>query len=381
MNVRPWLLNAAALLREPDPGPTPWLVEGLIVERSLTAAVGRWKTTKTYALLDVAISIASARPALGLLEVAAGPVVFVLEESGRDALWRRLDQLCRGRAIDIDELEDLHVAPNARVRLDDKGWQRELLAVGQEIKPRAFVFDPLARMRSPSRDENATKEMAPLIEFLRELRNETNAAPIFVQHQGHQGSHMRGASDLESVWESRIGFERDAGVTKLTSQHREADDGPAISYRLAWDPLTRSMRLDATLNERDTVELDRLLHAMAEHPDSTADELRQAVRKRKADTLERLESLEESGNAYRTSSERRDRAGRARVVDVWNACSDDGSPEFPEAGNAEEPVAAHTLRGPKFPALVEPERERGAAGDVDEDEIERLAAVAREVQA
>jgi len=98
----PWLIDAADLLAEPDPGPTPWLVRDLIVDRALVAAVGRWKTTKTYGFLDVAISVVAGRPAFRALEVERpGPVVYVIEESGRAALWRRLDALRRGRGIDV----------------------------------------------------------------------------------------------------------------------------------------------------------------------------------------------------------------------------------------------------------------------------------------
>jgi RecA-family ATPase len=90
--VTAWLIDAADLLAEPDPGPTPWLVDRLIVERAIVAAVGRWKTTKSYGLLDICISVATGRPAFGSLEIPEpGPVVFVNEESGRAALWRRLD--------------------------------------------------------------------------------------------------------------------------------------------------------------------------------------------------------------------------------------------------------------------------------------------------
>lgn len=106
-----WLIDAADLLAEPDPGPTPWLVEDLIVDQALLAAVGQWKTTKSYGLLDVAISIVTGRPAFGQLEIPEpGPVVFVIEESGRAALWRRLDALTRGRAIPREELRGLHLS-------------------------------------------------------------------------------------------------------------------------------------------------------------------------------------------------------------------------------------------------------------------------------
>jgi hypothetical protein len=240
-----WLIDAADLLALPDPGPTPYLVENLIVDRALVAAVGRWKTTKSYGLLDIAISIRTGLPAFGQLEIPEpGPVVFVIEESGRDALWRRLDGLARGRAIEREQLRGFHLAANARVKLDDRDWQSRLVELGQRIRPRLFVFDPLARMKAAARDENAQGDMAPLIEFLRELRDETAAAVAFVQHTGHNGEHMRGSSDLESAWETRLGWAKDeTGLVSIASDHREAESGPAVHYRLSWDETTRTMRI------------------------------------------------------------------------------------------------------------------------------------------
>lgn len=134
-------LDAAALLAEPDPGPTAWLVEGLIVSQAITAATGRWKATKTYGLLEIAISVRTGDPAFGVAAVPdPGPVVFVIEESGKAALWRRLDALARGRAIRPGALRGLIVAPNARVKLDDEGWQTRLLELGASLRPKLMVF-------------------------------------------------------------------------------------------------------------------------------------------------------------------------------------------------------------------------------------------------
>jgi RecA-family ATPase len=121
-----WYVDAADLLAQPDPGPTPWLVDGLIVDQALIACVGRWKTTKSYGLLDVCISIATGRPAFGALEVPnPGPVLLISEESGSAAMWRRLDSLCRGRAIRPEELRGrLFIAANSRVKLDDARWPK-----------------------------------------------------------------------------------------------------------------------------------------------------------------------------------------------------------------------------------------------------------------
>jgi len=219
-----WLLDAAALLAEPDPGPTPWLVENLIVDRALVAVVGRWKTTKSYGVLDLCIAVATGRPAFGAFAVPdPGPVVFVNEESGKAVLWRLLDALCRGRAIDPEELrETLFVAPNAGVKLDDEEWHRLLRMYDYATfadPVRLIVFDPLARMKAPTRDESAQKDMAGVIEFLRKLREETDAAVLFVHHTGHTGDHMRGSSDLESAWETRLRWKREGQASEVALSH------------------------------------------------------------------------------------------------------------------------------------------------------------------
>lgn len=90
-----WLLDAAGLLAEPDPGPTRWLIDGLIVDAAIVACVGRWKTLKSYALLYLCILVATGEPAFGTLEIEQpGPVLFVNEESGRAAGRRKRPRAC-----------------------------------------------------------------------------------------------------------------------------------------------------------------------------------------------------------------------------------------------------------------------------------------------
>lgn len=273
-----WLLDAADLLAEPDPGPTPWLVEDLIVDQALVALVGRWKSTKSYGLLDVCIAIATGRPAFGALAVPQrGPVVFVNEESGKRALWRRLDSLCRGRAINPEELRGrLHVAANARVKLDDPGWQNDLLDLGRELRPRLFAFDPLARMKAGTRNESASNEMGEVIDFWRLLRDDSGAAVCVVHHTGHSGEQMRGTSDLESVWETRLAWKRDtprAPLVTVEVEHREAEASDPIQYRINYDAVTRSMRFDL---EPDALDLKVSVY-LHDHPTASANEVCDAL--------------------------------------------------------------------------------------------------------
>jgi hypothetical protein len=322
---RPWLADAADLLAESDPGPTPWLIEGLIVDRALVACVGRWKTTKSYALLHLCISIATGRAAFDVFEVPEpGPVVFCNEESGRAALWRRLDALARGSAIDPEELRGrLLLAANARIKLDDPGWQDELVAIGRELRPRLFALDPLARMKAPARDENAQGEMAALVEYIRHLRGETGAAVAFVHHTGHAGTHMRGSSDLESVWESRLSWTREgqAPVVSLDSDHREAESRAGIRYRIAWDGFTRSMRFEPGEKPGLPPLADRIVEWLREHRDQKVEDIARGLETRTSDVRKTLRGLSEAGTTHEGPSGRRDKAGRPirdKVLNLTN---------------------------------------------------------------
>ena len=337
-----WLIDGADLLIDfADPGLMPWLIEDLIVDQAIVASVGRWKTTKSYAKLDMCISVATGRPMFGRLAVPnPGPVVFANEESGQAALWRRLDALCRGRAIDEEELRGrLYLAANARIRLDDLGWQKELVDVGKELRPRLIVFDPLARMKSPMREENAQKDMAVLVEFIRHLRDETGAAVDFVHHTGHTGGNMRGSSDLESFWETRLTWTRDgqSPLVTVTAEHREAEAGTPIQYRINWDTDTRSMRFDLVKKNDGLPSLEeRIVAWLREHGPSTTDEVRAGVGVRKSDvqnTLERLEAGTTHGTTHRAPSGRRDQLGRPIHDKAWHLTQTSQLWPVPDSGN------------------------------------------------
>lgn len=274
-----WLESAADLLAEADPGPTPWLVDELLVAGAIGAVQGAPKTSKTWLVLELAVAIATGRPAFGRFEVPApGPVVLVLEESGRAALHRRLGALARGNAIRPDALADIHFAANRRVRLDSDEWQIRLTEAVQQLQPAAVILDPLARMKQPGRDENAQTEMAPLLDFMRALRDVNDPAPavVFVHHTGHDGAHLRGSSDLESYWESKIALTRsktERDEYAFEAEHREAEAGQTHRFRQAWDIETRSLRLRLLTDELD----DEVRAFLATSPEASANEIVKAL--------------------------------------------------------------------------------------------------------
>lgn len=283
-----WLERASDLLAEPDPGPTPFLVEQLIVDQAIAAMVGSWKVAKSYALLELAISVVTGRDAFGAYSIPEpGPVVLVLEESGRAALHRRLDRLRRGYALSERDLHELHFAANRGVRLNDPDWQQRLLEAGAEIQPRAIFLDPIVRMKGAI-DENQQKDWAPVLDFMRTLRDESGAAVVYVNHTGHTGTHQRGSSDLEGYWESRLALTKDdAGVRMVTSEHREAESGHSFRFMLDFDETTRSLRMGTV-----TTDLEALVETyMREHPTASKNAVAKNVNGRRADVLRHYDAV------------------------------------------------------------------------------------------
>jgi AAA domain-containing protein len=365
-------LNVADLLAEPDPGPTPWLVKDLIVDAAIVAAVGRWKTTKSFGLLEIAMAIVAGIPVFGALEVPEpGDVLYVNEESGKAALWRRVDALARGRGISREALRGLVVAPNARVKLDDPEWQKQLLELGQRKPWRLIVFDPLARMKAPSRDESAQKEMAEVIEFVRQLRDASGAAVGFVHHTGHAGEQMRGSSDLESVWETRLTWKKsEDGLVTVTNEHREAESGPPVNYRVDWHHETRSMRLRNT----STPLREAILGWLQEHGHGQTEEIATGIGRRRDYVASELAALSGAGTTHSGPSGRTDKLGRPIRDKVWKLSSGAGLWPVPDAGRATEDMS-NGQRG----SLARPPLYKGDVRDEppDEAEIERLAELAR----
>jgi hypothetical protein len=289
-----WLERASDLLAEPDPGPTPFLVDELLVEACVGAVQGAPKTGKTWLILELAVSIASGRPAFDRFEIPGGPqgVILVLEESGRAALHRRLGALTRGNAIRPDELDKLFFSANRRVRLDEPRWQEEIVDAVEHIAPSAVFLDPLARMKMPARDENTQMEMAPLLDFMRYLRDlNGRTAVVFCHHTGHEGTHLRGSSDLESYWESKVSLKRSGDEYDFASEHREAEAGETHRFRQAWDTETRSVRLRLVDDDRREELQARVAAYLDEHPEASGNEVFKSLGGNRAQVLEAVAHL------------------------------------------------------------------------------------------
>ena len=112
-----------------------------------------------------------------------------------------------------------------------------------------------------------------MLDFLRELRDLSDATVLYVAHTGHEGTRQRGSSDFESYYESKLTLVDKAGKRVLTTDHREAEATGPYDLAFRFDHETRSLRIDA--------DEDDLARQVREHleqrPDDSANTVHEAV--------------------------------------------------------------------------------------------------------
>jgi hypothetical protein len=97
---------------------------------------------------------------------------------------------------------------------------------------------------------------------------------------------MRGSTDLEATWESKLTVSRDElSVCSVTAEHREAEASGTIRYRLDFEPDTESVRLEPVEAEPELVKA--LLEALEDGRGLSLTELAVAAGKRRS-TVEQV---------------------------------------------------------------------------------------------
>ena len=187
-------------------------------------------------MLELAISTVSGRPALGIFEVplAAGPVIVVLEESGRAALHRRLPALMRGgRHIEAQPRSRSCTSANQRVRLDADEWQQQPCwgmrdrAAGDLPRParQAQGAHALTRTSRPIWRSCSNFRLAT-----RQDRRVNLVRPPRRPHRPRTHAwDVRPRASGSPGWQSRL--RAGQATFKVTADHREAEGGTTLTYR------------------------------------------------------------------------------------------------------------------------------------------------------
>ena len=215
----------------------PELIEGLIPSNGVGVIYGPSSAGKSFVTVDWAVRIASGGRVLGRFTEASGVLYFAAE--GQGGLRKRLVAARQAHGMDevvlplnyLPALLDLSRAETGDVEklsLYAEDVAREMKARGAPL--RIVVIDTLAAA-APSADENAQKDMGPIMLAFHRMANRLGAVVLLVAHTGKDVARgLRGWSGIRAnadfAIECRVDKDEDTGETSRRSLWLEkAKDG------------------------------------------------------------------------------------------------------------------------------------------------------------
>jgi len=216
-----------------------WLIDELWADEAVGIVGGEPKCCKSFLALDMAVADAGGVPCLRRFTPAqTGRVLFFAAEDALHVVRQRLVGIARAAGRELDDL-DIHVITAPSVRLDIERDRDALTGTLGELRPKLLVLDPFVRMHRV--DENLSRDVAPLLAYLRELQRRFHVAVVLVHHARKGGAKLRagqalrGSSDFHAWGDSNLYLCRQGEQLTLSVEHRAAAAIAAVSLQLAVD--------------------------------------------------------------------------------------------------------------------------------------------------
>lgn len=288
-----------------------WLIEGLWSAEAVGIVGGEPKCCKSFLALDMAVAVASGTPCLGRFPtVRRGRVLLFAAEDSLAVVRQRLVGIAAATNTTLDAL-DIHVIIAPVVRLDIELDRTRLEDTVRALRPALLVLDPFVRLHRV--DENASAEVAPLLDFLRGLQRRYQVAVVLVHHARKGASHiragqaLRGSSELHAWGDSNLYLRRNVDdELSLTIEHRAAASVDGLSLSLHADGDALSLRVvdaavPATAGPASASPLERVERILADATTPlTQREIRDLAKIRAASMGDALTALVTDGRIVRT---------------------------------------------------------------------------------
>jgi hypothetical protein len=163
-----------------DRKPVNWLVDGIIAEMAIGFVPGLPKSFKTWLVMDLAIECARGGQWLGRFPCKQTQVLYIDQERPKGETQRRFAALAAGK--DITAMGDaLRIQTGGSVRLNFDASYELFRRQLRELRPGLVIVDSWATFHTC--DENNKQSIQPVLERVKELREEFKCAIVFVDHE------------------------------------------------------------------------------------------------------------------------------------------------------------------------------------------------------
>jgi hypothetical protein len=225
-------------LREISMRPRPkYLIDGMLVERTMSMIWGPPGCMKTFVALDMALCIATGMAWHGRA-VVSGPALYVAAE-GSFNVGQRAYGWWQTRGKDLKEMPNFKMIPIA-VSITHKPDYDALIAQLQAmpVMPAIIILDTLARTFGEG-NENTQEDMNQYVAAIGRIIELTGAHVMVVHHSGvGEASRERGSNVMRAATETVLKIDRDGDRIDVVSKQpsgrqKEAPEAENVMLRAA----------------------------------------------------------------------------------------------------------------------------------------------------
>lgn len=231
-------IQAAAFVDRQEP---EWLIDDILPQAQFGLLFGASGTYKTFAALDLALSIATGRKWNGR-DTKQGTVAYICGE-GVNGVRMRVKAWARQHNYELKDIP-FHIIEEAPNLLEKKDVG-DLLKAIEPLGPLALIFIDTLAQSTPGGDENSGKDMTRALSHCRALNTKTGGMVMVVHHAGKDLTRgARGWSGLKAA--ADVEFEMSAigpmCSSFTVSKQKDGETG------LAWT--VRMQRIELGLNRK-----------------------------------------------------------------------------------------------------------------------------------
>lgn len=206
-----------------------WLVDYVLADKQPCVLAGPKKTLKTSIALDLAISLATARPFLGRFRVPqARRVAFMSGESGAATLQETQFRICDAAGIDAASLINLIVSEKLP-QIGDLDHYDAMTAAIEENELEVCVVDPAYMAMAAAADGMANLfKVGASLRMLNSLTEETGCSFVLIHHtrKAHPAADQFAPPELEQIAWS--GFQEWARQWLLLGRRKAYEPGSGV---------------------------------------------------------------------------------------------------------------------------------------------------------
>lgn len=268
------------LLKEDFP-PEAWVVDQLIPDEGVTILSGSPGSFKTWIYMEIAVKVAKGQSVFGNFDTKQTGVLVIDEESGRRRLKKRFEQMC------ADDNTPIHFTSRNGYKMNQL-YVDGIIAKAIEIDAKLVIFDSLTRFISEKADENASGDMAKLMDCYRQLADAKLSVLILHHNRKESGGNfnpaqaLRGSSDILASTDCHIAVNR-VGQSEFVKliQTKNRDVWEPVPFELRFHENASEFEYvgnDKTPSEKHREALNKVAETVATYPGLTKTKLTKQVK-------------------------------------------------------------------------------------------------------